>query len=134
MNDPLSKRIGIETVPNRDIRIFHVNTKLFPDGPNRGRHYNSEFDSKRRLGNQNRRLVDELLAIKGVNHVGLDQYEISVTVGSVYLWKELKDKIVDKILRRLRWKKADTSIMSMHDFLCYAEKDDKATIPVDQVA
>lgn len=133
MDDLLSKRVGIETVPNRDMRIFHVNTELFSSTA-RGRSYTSQYDSKNKLGNKNRQFVNDLLAMKGVKVVGLDKYEISVEVGSVYLWKELQDKIIDQILQRIGWKKGETSIMSMHDFLCYAESRDKATVPADMVA
>jgi hypothetical protein len=132
MNDLHSKRIGVETVPNRDIRIFHVNTEILPAASDRRYdHYNSEFDSKRRIGNPNRRLVNGLLAIEGIERVGLGRHEVSVEVGSVYFWKELEAKIIEKILRRLGWEKDEASIISMHDFLLYAERHDQPMILID---
>lgn len=133
MNDLPSKRLGIETFPNRNIRVFHVNTEVFLTISGWRHGYNSQLDSQRRIGNQNKLLVNELLAIEGVVHVGLERHEISVEVGSVYLWKELQDKIIEKILQRFSWKKEETAIMSMHDFLIYAERHDQATIPADLV-
>lgn len=88
-------RYRIETHPNRDMRTVHVDAVLFSG--HFGPHYRySEYD---KLGQDDRDLVDAIVAVPGVREVFFSAYQLSITRGGVFSWDEVLEPVL-KVLER----------------------------------
>ena len=102
-------RIVIEQFPNGVIRTFHVNErisseKLYDSLP--GADALARFAARE----HNPSTIQTALSfyeVEGVTSVGLDIYEVRVTIGRAFDWADITPQVIDLIKKHLCWDDAE---------------------------
>jgi hypothetical protein len=97
-------RIVIESFPNDTIKYFHVNgrissEKLYDTLPG------ADALAKFGMNDHAPSTIQTALSfyeIEGVTSIGLDIYEVSVTISPAFKWEEIIPQVVDVIKKQLR--------------------------------
>lgn len=93
--------IFVESAPNPDVRLYHTSVEishaaihLFDKGS-----FDADYmkDDKEELGPMGANLVHELFLIDGVKSVFIKPFELTLTKGSAYKWKDVHDDVIADI-------------------------------------
>ena len=97
-------RIVIESFPNNTLKYFHVNARISSE-----RLYSTllHADALAKFGMNDRapstiQTALSFYEIEGVTSIGLDIYEVSVTISPAFEWEEIIPQVVDVIKKQLR--------------------------------
>ncbi len=96
----IKPRIKIETVPNPDIRVYHVTTEISRYSIHnfwRPLHRDSSEKYLEEVGEIGTQLLNEVFALPGVNEVFIKPYELSVTKAGAFDWEDIEPGIIEAL-------------------------------------
>ncbi len=96
----MSERIVIEQVPNSDLLVFHATVELsaVSDADFWRPLEKWQEEKLKQVGDAGEKLARTILAIKGVNALGLRIYTARVEKGSAFGWENIRPQVVSAIL------------------------------------
>lgn len=123
-NRSSSLRIGIESPPNPQVRVFHINRKIsdmhilsftFP--------INDKADKENLevIGETGQSIVKRLNEIEGINEIYVKAYGISVEKAPMFDWSSLEPQIVVVLKETLQNQGEEAEVQTLtnesHEFL-----------------
>jgi len=90
-----------ECVLNEDVRCFHLNTEISKSVIERiirNQDKCSLSEAYKAIGPIGEKIIQEVMAINGIEHIFIQPFNITVTKGRAFEWKEIEEKILTEIL------------------------------------